>query len=62
MLAKGCDCLLLLTEWDEFAKLDFNKIKNAMRQAIIFDGRNFYSDIDIERYGFEYHGLGRGDV
>ncbi len=58
-LAKGCDCLLLLTEWDEFAKLDFKKIKAAMRQAILFDGRNFYHDQDMEALGFEYYGIGR---
>lgn len=59
-LAKGCDCLLLLTEWSEFSKLNFKKIKQAMHQSIIFDGRNFYHDQDLEALGFEYHGIGRG--
>jgi UDPglucose 6-dehydrogenase len=59
-VAKGCDCLLLLTEWDEFKKLDFKKIKRLMRQAIIFDGRNFYQDKNLASLGFEYYGIGRG--
>ena len=60
VLAKGCDCLLLLTEWEEFAKLNFKKIKQQMRQAILFDGRNLHHDKDLSALGFEYHGIGRG--
>ncbi|MBI5150696.1 MAG: UDP-glucose/GDP-mannose dehydrogenase family protein [Candidatus Omnitrophica bacterium] len=59
-LAKGCDCLLLLTEWDEFRKLDFGKIKKLMDHAILFDGRNLYHDRDLHALGFEYYGVGRG--
>lgn len=59
-LSKGCDCLLLLTEWDEFKSLNFTKIKNLMRHAIIFDGRNFYANQNMEELGFEYYGLGLG--
>jgi len=59
-LAKGCDCLLLLTEWDEFRKLDFKKIKRVMKHAILFDGRNLYHDQNLKASGFEYYGVGRG--
>lgn len=61
-LAKGCDCLLLLTEWDEFKKVDFKRIKKAMKHAIIFDGRNLYHDQNLAELGFEYYGIGRGDI
>ncbi len=61
-VAKGCDCLLLLTEWEEFKKLNFKKIGTLMKQSILFDGRNFYDDKDLEEVGFEYHGIGRGYV
>ena len=61
-VAKGCDCLLVLTEWEEFQRIDFKKIKKAMRQAMIFDGRNLYHDRDFSEFGFEYHGIGRGAV
>jgi UDPglucose 6-dehydrogenase len=59
-LAKDCDCLLFLTEWDEFKELDFEKIKDLMRQPIIFDGRNMFAGKKLEAVGFEYHGIGRG--
>ena len=59
-LAKDCDCLLLLTEWDEFKKLNFKKIKALMRQAIIFDGRNLYHSENLSDMGYEYYGIGRG--
>ena len=59
-LAKGCDCLLLLTEWEEFRNLDFKKIKRSLRQAVIFDGRNHLDKEKLEKLGFEYFGIGRG--
>lgn len=58
--ARGCDCLLVLTEWDEFKKLNLRKIRSAMKQPIIFDGRNLYHDKDMKALGFEYYGVGRG--
>ncbi len=56
----GCDCLLLLTEWNEFKKLDFKRIKKQMKHAIIFDGRNFFNETKMRECGFEYFGIGRG--
>jgi UDPglucose 6-dehydrogenase len=59
-VARGCDCLLLLTEWDEFRKIDMSKISQSMRQAVLFDGRNFFDRREMEQAGFEYFGIGRG--
>lgn len=59
-LAKGCDCLVLLTEWQEFQKLNFKRMGQTMRQAMIFDGRNFLDPLMMEKAGFEYYGIGRG--
>ncbi len=61
-LANGCDCLLVLTEWDDFKKIDFKKLKRLMRHAVIFDGRNLYHDKNLRELGFEYYGMGRGDL
>lgn len=61
-LAKDCDCLLLLTEWDEFKTLDFKKIHGLMRQPVIFDGRNMYHAHNLDKLGFEYYGVGRGII
>ncbi|MBP3923704.1 UDP-glucose/GDP-mannose dehydrogenase family protein [bacterium] len=55
---KDADCLLLLTEWNEFRRPDFEKIKNLMRKPIIFDGRNQYCALNLEEKGFEYHHIG----
>ena len=58
--AKGADCLLILTEWDEFLKLDLAKVGRSMEQAVVFDGRNFFDPKVFIEQGFEYHGIGRG--
>ena len=58
-LAKDCDCLLLVTEWAEFKKINFTKLKSLMRQRVIFDGRNMYNKKDLQKFGFEYYGIGR---
>ncbi|MBI3601312.1 MAG: UDP-glucose/GDP-mannose dehydrogenase family protein [Candidatus Omnitrophica bacterium] len=57
---QGCDCLLLLTEWQEFKDVDFIQVHEAMRQAVIFDGRNFLDAEHLRRMGFEYFAIGRG--
>lgn len=59
---KDADCMLLLTEWDEFEEIDFEKVKSVMGQPIIFDGRNLYHDKNLDKLGFEYYGIGRGHV
>jgi len=60
LAARDCDCLLLLTEWDEFKKLNFKKLKSVMNQPVLFDGRNFFQNKNLEDFGFDYHGIGRG--
>ncbi len=60
--ASGADCLLVLTEWKEFLKLDFKKVKTSMRQPILFDGRNLFDKKLMEKTGFEYFGIGRGKL
>lgn len=59
-LSKGCDALLLLTEWNEFRDLDFKRIKKLVKQPLLFDGRNLYHDGRLMRLGFEYYGVGIG--
>lgn len=58
--AKDSDCLLVVTEWNEFKKLDFKRIKKLMRQPIIVDGRNIYDPKEMKKLGFKYVGIGRG--
>ncbi len=60
--AEDCDCLLLLTEWPEFRDVNFVQVRDAMRQAVIFDGRNFLDGEKLKECGFDYFGIGRGKV
>lgn len=54
------DALLLLTEWHQFRKPDFEKMKNLMRNHVIFDGRNQYEPEKMKEKGFVYFSVGRG--
>ena len=56
---KNVDCLLLLTEWNEFRRPDFDKMKTLMKSAIIFDGRNQYNPQRMKSRGFEYYCIGK---
>ncbi len=56
---EGADFLMLLTEWHYFRKPDFEKIKNALKMPLIFDGRNQYDPEKIAERGFEYYSIGR---
>ncbi|HLA99044.1 MAG TPA: UDP-glucose/GDP-mannose dehydrogenase family protein [Anaerolineales bacterium] len=59
-MAAGCDALMVVTEWNEFKQLDLERIRQAMNQPVIFDGRNIYDPDLMARMGFHYRGLGRG--
>jgi UDPglucose 6-dehydrogenase len=56
----GADALLILTEWKEFRSSDFTGLKAALRQPVVFDGRNLYDPYRMAERGFEYYGIGRG--
>lgn len=55
----NADCLLLLTEWNEFRRPDFEKILELMKKPIIFDGRNQYDKYRLQEKGIEYYQIGR---
>jgi UDPglucose 6-dehydrogenase len=57
--ARGADALLLVTEWDEFIRLDFDRIKPVMRRPVLVDGRNIYDPRAMRDRGFIYRGVGR---
>ncbi|MDX9702726.1 MAG: UDP-glucose/GDP-mannose dehydrogenase family protein [Candidatus Auribacterota bacterium] len=58
-VAENAEALVLVTEWDEFAKLDFDRIRNLMVHPILIDGRNLYETEKMEEYGFIYKSIGR---
>jgi UDPglucose 6-dehydrogenase len=56
---RGADALLIVTEWNEFREPDFDRMKDLLKQPLIFDGRNLYDPAQIRGYGFEYSSIGR---
>ena len=58
---EGADALLLVTEWKEFKSPDFAGIKAALKQPVVFDGRNQYEPSLMTALGIEHHGVGRGE-
>jgi len=57
--AEGADALLLVTEWNEFRRPSWTRLKERMQGRAIFDGRNIYSPKQLLREGFSYRGIGR---
>ncbi len=57
--ARKSDCMVVLTEWNEFKELDFKKIKKNLISPIIVDGRNIYNPKSMKKLGFKYVGMGR---
>ncbi len=56
----GADALVICTEWQNFRAPDFDVIKSALKQPVIFDGRNLYDPERLENRGFTYYAIGRG--
>lgn len=56
---ENADAMLLLTEWNEFRRPDFDRMKTLMKQPVIFDGRNQYEAERMIQRGFEYYCVGR---
>jgi UDPglucose 6-dehydrogenase len=60
--AADADALMIVTEWREFRSPDFDALRAALRQPVVFDGRNLFDPREMAERGFEYHGIGRGGV
>lgn len=57
--AEGADALVLMTEWHAFRRPNFEKLKDIMRGAVLFDGRNSWKQDDVKSQGFAYNAIGR---
>lgn len=60
--ARGAEALIVATEWPEFATVDLQELRDAMRTPLIFDGRNLLDPTAAASYGFQYRGIGRGTL
>jgi UDPglucose 6-dehydrogenase len=58
-VARNSDCLVIMTEWEEFRQLDLGRIKRLLRQPIIVDGRNIFQPRQMSKLGFVYKSIGR---
>jgi UDPglucose 6-dehydrogenase len=58
--ADGADALAIVTEWQEFRSPDFDRLKETLKQPVIFDGRNLYDPGMLTRLGLTYYAIGRG--
>jgi UDPglucose 6-dehydrogenase len=57
---EGVDALVVVTEWKQFRSPDFARLKAAIGDAVVFDGRNLYEPDEVEAAGLAYYGIGRG--
>jgi UDPglucose 6-dehydrogenase len=55
----GADGAILVTEWAEFADLDWPALAGSMRSPVLIDGRNFRDPETMRAAGFTYEGIGR---
>jgi UDPglucose 6-dehydrogenase len=56
---RGADCLAIVTEWSEFRRPDFARMRKLMRTPVVFDGRNIYTPHQMQQNGFTYYSIGR---
>jgi UDPglucose 6-dehydrogenase len=57
--AEGASVLVIVTEWEQFRALDFERLKTVMAQPVLVDLRNVYRPEEIARHGFVYESIGR---
>jgi len=58
-VAEGCDAIVVATEWDEFKKLDLDRVRKGLTHPIMFDGRNLFDLQEMEKLGWIYKSVGR---
>ena len=59
-VAENSNCIIILTEWQEFKDLDLKKLRNLMKRPLIYDFRNIFDPDSMKKLGFEYFSIGRG--
>ena len=60
--ATGADAVILCTEWMEFRAIDFAKLRKVVKEPVLFDGRNVLDRKAANAAGFEYEGIGLGQL
>ena len=60
-VAKGCEAIVVITEWNEFREVDLERVKRVMKKPIIIDGRNIYDPKLVRSFGLKYYCVGRNN-
>ncbi len=58
---RGADALIVVTEWNEFRRPNFQRVKELLKKPVVFDGRNIYDTAEMREMGFTYYSIGRRD-
>ncbi|MCH6545855.1 MAG: UDP-glucose/GDP-mannose dehydrogenase family protein [Deltaproteobacteria bacterium] len=58
---RGADALIVVTEWNEFRRPNFQRVKELLKNPVVFDGRNIYDPAEMRKMGFTYYSIGRRD-
>ena len=61
-VARGADALLVLTEWEQFRRLDWKRVRKEMARPLVIDARNILRPVEMKEMGFEYMSFGRPDT
>jgi UDPglucose 6-dehydrogenase len=61
-VARGSDALLVLTEWEQFRRLDWKRVREDMARPLVIDARNMLRPAEMKELGFEYMSFGRPDT
>ncbi len=59
---KGAEALVVMTDWLEYRRPDFRRVKELMKTPVLFDARNLYDSAKLRELGFSYYPLGREAV
>jgi UDPglucose 6-dehydrogenase len=59
---EDADALVICTEWHEFRRPDLNRVRESLKDPVVFDGRNLYDPSRMAEMGFDYFSIGRPHV
>jgi UDPglucose 6-dehydrogenase len=60
--AEGANALVIVTEWEQFRALNFDRLRDAMANLVVVDLRNIYRPSEVSKHGFLYYGIGRPNL
>ena len=59
---QGAEALILITEWNQFRNIDWNRMKGLLKRPLVIDLRNMYDPVKMQKQGIAYHSVGRSSI